>query len=336
LNLARLIRAGGLSPSTFFRYARHRDLGEPLWSPPGRPPVNIPDLDVIRELIQNQWDGQRHRLRGAAKIRQQYPEIPADVLRQLIAEVKAELCRNRAHAMLMVRHCEPHLIWSMDIFEYHYRDITFHVLQVLDVGSRFKFEPAVKIGAFSGVEVAAHLQMLCRQHEPPLFLKRDNGSNLNAATVENILRMFALIPLNSPPAYPQYNGVMERSQQEIQRYLRVMFTDHDVRDVFASGVYSAIDRANQRRRPVLNGKAAWEVFGGYFKHYNKREREAIYNEIKATAQVLLEAGADEVKNIAATAAAAWRQAVRKWLEDHHCIELYRHGKPLRQPTPCQA
>ena len=91
MNLARLIRAGGLSPSTFFRYAQHRDLGEPLWSPPGRPPVNIPDLDVIRELIQNQWDGQRHRLRGAAKIRQQYPEIPADVLRQLIAEVKAEL-----------------------------------------------------------------------------------------------------------------------------------------------------------------------------------------------------------------------------------------------------
>jgi AcrR family transcriptional regulator len=336
LNLARLIRACGLPPSTFFRYLRRRDLGEPLWSPRGRPPVNIPDLDLVKELLKSQWDGQRHRLRGAGKIRRQYPDISAAALARLIAEVKAELCRNRTNTMLMVHYCEPHLIWSMDIFEYHWRDIDFHILQVEDLGSRFKFEPAVKIGAFTGAEVAAHLQMLCRQQEPPLFLKRDNGTNLNAATVENILRMFALIPLNSPPAYPRYNGVMERSQEEIQRYLRRTFTDHDVRDVFASGVYSAIDRANQFRRPILGGKAAWEVFAGYFKHYGKRERESIYDEIMNAAQAMIAAAGATIKNPAAFAAAAWRQAVRQWLEDHHLIVLYRRGQPLRETTPCQA
>jgi len=336
LNLARLIRAGGLCPSSFFRYARRCDLGEPLWSPRGRPPVNIPDLDIIKELLKSQWAGQRYRLRGAGKIRRQYPDIPATVLSRLIAEVKAELCRNHTNSMLMVHYCEPHLIWSMDIFEYRWRDIDFHVLQIEDIGSRFKFEPAVKIGAFTGEEVATHLQRLCREQEPPLFLKRDNGGNLNAETVENILRMFALIPLNSPPAYPQYNGVMERSQEEIKRYLRVMFTDNDIRDVFASGVYSAIDRANHRHRPVLDGKAAHEVFAGYFKHYCKREREAIYEEIMNAAQVIITAGDGVEKNLAAVAASAWRQAVRKWLEDHHFIELYRHGQPLRQSTPCPA
>ena len=70
-------------------------------------------------------------------------------------------------------------------------------------------------GAFTGEEVAEHLNYLMHKHEAPLFLKRDNGSNLNSGEVLSILKMFAVIPFNSPPGFPQFNGVMERSQGEI-------------------------------------------------------------------------------------------------------------------------
>ena len=122
--------------------------------------------------------------------------------------------------MLSVEYCEAHLIWSMDIFEQVHRGVRFHVLQVIDLGSRVKLEPAVKLGAFTGEEVAEHLNYLMHKHEAPLFLKRDNGSNLNSSEVFSILKMFAVIPFNSPPGFPQFNGVMERSQGEIKRYLR--------------------------------------------------------------------------------------------------------------------
>ena len=301
-----------------------------MWSPRGKPPVSIPETDVFKAIVESQWDGQRHRLPGVNGLRRQHPEIPPPVLARLIAEVKAEMLRNQAKATLMVRYCEPHLIWSMDIFQYCYQGINFHVLQVIDLGSRFKFEPAIKVGAFSGPEVADHLNMLCRQHDAPLFLKRDNGSNLNDAGVFDLMQMFAIIPLNSPPGCPQYNGVMERSQGEIKRYLRVTLTDHALRDVFAADVYYSVNRANQRPRPVLDGKTAWKVFTGEFKHYTKREREEIYNEIKnMAADIYLGVDTPPAKQ-PQTVESSWRKAARKWLEKHHFIEPYRDGKPLRQ------
>ena len=136
--------------------------------------------------------------------------------------------------MLSVEYCEAHLIWSMDIFEQVHRGVRFHVLQVIDLGSRVKLEPAVKPGAFTAEEVAEHLNYMKHKHEAPLFLKRDNGSNLNSGEVLSILKMFAVIPFNSPPGFPQFNGVMERSQGEIKRYLRAILKDREELDIVAT------------------------------------------------------------------------------------------------------
>ncbi len=45
-----------------------------------------------------------------------------------------------------------------------------------------------------GDEVAAHLNALFEDHGPPLFLKRDNGGNLNHTLVEDLLEAFLVIP----------------------------------------------------------------------------------------------------------------------------------------------
>jgi hypothetical protein len=53
------------------------------------------------------------------------------------------------------------------------------------------------------------LEQLFLHDGPPLVLKRDNGSNLNHQAVDEVLARYLVIPLNSPPHYPPYNGAME-------------------------------------------------------------------------------------------------------------------------------
>ncbi len=57
--------------------------------------------------------------------------------------------------------------------------------------------------------------------------------------------MFAVIPFNSPPGFPQFNGVMERSQGEIKRYLRAILKDREELDSFAVAVHLSVEQANQ-------------------------------------------------------------------------------------------
>jgi hypothetical protein len=47
-------------------------------------------------------------------------------------------------------------------------------------------------------------------------LKRDNGSNLNQPAVDEVLARYLVVPLNSPPQYPPYNGGMERAVRELK------------------------------------------------------------------------------------------------------------------------
>ena len=162
------------------------------------------------------------------------------------------------------------------------------MLQVIDLGSRMKLEPVIKPGAFTGEEVAEHLNYLMHKHEAPLFLKRDNGSNLNSSEVLSILKMFAVIPFNSPPGFPQFNGVMERSQGEIKRYLRAILKDREELDSFAVAVHLSVERANRRRRAVLAGKNAWERWKEEFPHFTRRERGSVYLEIKRLAEWIWE------------------------------------------------
>ena len=198
----------------------------------------------------------------------------------------------------------------------------FHVLQVIDLGSRVKLEPAVKLGAFTGEEVAEHLNYLMHKHEAPLFLKRDNGSNLNSSEVFSILKMFAVIPFNSPPGFPQFNGVMERSQGEIKRYLRAILKDREELDAFAVAVHLSVERANRRRR------AAQERWEEEFSHFTRRERESIYLEIKRLAEWILETATRKKQLRKDAGAHAWRIAIQRYLESNEYIRLFRDGRVL--------
>ena len=245
--------------------------------------------DVILQLLkQQQLRGNRHRLRAVSVVHAQHPEYSTRRFQELANKLRLKLLRRERKSMLSVEYSEAHLIWSMDIFEQVHRGVRFHMLQVIDLGCRMKLKPAVKPGAFAGEEVAEHLNYLKHKHEVPLLLKRDNGSNLNSNKVFSILKMFAVIPFNSSPGFPQFNGVMERSQGKIKRYLRAIQKDREELDSFAVMVHVSVERANQCRRAVLAGKSAWERWEEEFLHFIRREQESVYLEIKRLAEWIQE------------------------------------------------
>ena len=285
--------------------------------------------EVILQLLKKQQKhGKRQRLCAVSVVHAKHPEYSARRFQELANELRNRLRRGERKSMLSVEYCEAHLIWSMDIFEQIHRGVRFHVLQVIDLGSRMKLEPAVKVGAFTGEEVAEHLNYLMHKHEAPLFLKRDNGSNLNSGEVLSILKMFSVIPFNSPPGFPQFNGVMERSQGEIKRYLHAILKNKEELDSFTVAVHLSVERANRRRRAVLAGKCAWECWDEEFPHFTRRERESVYLEIKRLAEGILETFPRKKRMRRDAGAHAWRTAIQRYLESKEYIRLFRDGRNL--------
>ena len=327
--LKRFILGGQLSVSTFFRYEHRAALGQPLWGPRGKPRAVTMEDEVILQLLKKQQKhGKRQRLCAVSVVHAKHPEYSARRFQELANELRNRLRRGERKSMLSVEYCEAHLIWSMDIFEQIHRGVRFHVLQVIDLGSRMKLEPAVKVGAFTGEEVAEHLNYLMHKHEAPLFLKRDNGSNLNSGEVLSILKMFSVIPFNSPPGFPQFNGVMERSQGEIKRYLHAILKNKEELDSFTVAVHLSVERANRRRRAVLAGKCAWECWDEEFPHFTRRERESVYLEIKRLAEGILETFPRKKRMRRDAGAHAWRIAIQRYLESKEYIRLFRDGRNL--------
>jgi transposase InsO family protein len=105
-------------------------------------------------------------------------------------------------------------VWAMDPAEYAGQ--TWNL--VSDLASRFRFTVRLSVH-LPAEQVAADLKALFERHGAPLFLKRDNGSNLVNAAVDAVLAEFGVIPLNSPRYYPRYNGAIENGQRELKTWL---------------------------------------------------------------------------------------------------------------------
>ena len=146
--------------------------------------------------------------------------------------------------------------------------------------------------------------------------KSENASNVNCQIY------------NSPPGFPQFNGVMERSQGEIKRYLRAILKDREELDAFAVAVHLSVERANRRRRAVLAGKSAQERWEEEFSHFTRRERESIYLEIKRLAEWILETFPRKKRLRKDAGAHAWRIAIQRYLESKEYIRLFRDGSEL--------
>jgi hypothetical protein len=161
-------------------------------------------------------------------------------------------------------------------------------------------------------------------------LKRDNGSNLNHQAVDEVLARYLVMPLNSPPYYPPYNGGMECAVRELKTPLREKILAHGPlpeSQVQAWAEVLAHD-LNHRSRGCLDGHIACRIFQDakpVLKAYTLRKRREIFDWIQELTQTLIEVSAVHTQR---QVEAAWRLAVETWLQTNGVITITQNQKVL--------
>lgn len=206
------------------------------------------------------------------------------------------------------------VVWAMDSAQID----NFRWNLVTDLASRFRFELTTN-SELPAALIANQLTNLFEQHGAPLVLKRDNGSNLCAPAVNEVLDAFGVIPLNSPLHYPRFNGSVEYAQRELKACAAALVGQGTPLD---AAIEIAPHLINARPRPVLGGRTATEVFFAarsmFQQQFTLEKRKEIKNSIEENADCIR----DRMKTCGHHAhAAAWRQAMEEWLVNSGVITV---------------
>lgn len=316
-----LCSRAGLDYSCFMRWRRRSIGGEEPVRRPGPSKVEPVDMQLLvkQVLVMNHHV---QRTDGTGELyREHRDEISRRDLNALVREERERRKKERAERQYHIAWHVPRLVWAMDDTQYRpdkqYPAARMHNVQ--DLGSRFKFGPLVGLKPATGPDIAAHLAELIDRYGPPLFLKRDNGGNLNHTEVDELLESMLILPLNSPCYYPQYNGSMERCQKEIKTILSRHAKTPDA--FLAIQAEMDIHELNHTRRTDLKN-TPWGVFESgrdYARSFTRRKRKEVYDTIQSKTLELI-----DTKSYKADV--AWRRAVRAWLMEHRFITVSRNGK----------
>jgi hypothetical protein len=220
----------------------------------------------------------------------------------------------------------PNVAWSMDPCEYGGRDASgakVYLNHMQDLASRYKFSPMTG-NVPCGEEIAGYLAATFDRFGAPLFLKRDNGGNLNHAAVNHVLADYFVIPVNSPAHYPPYNGAIEEAQTELKNGLAAKLAyrsscPREHLDVYAATVEHDL---NHQSRPCLKGRNACQTYFTGKRTFTKWERRDAYVWV-ANVQSDMLCSREGVQP-----QAAWRIAVEAWLRMKGFITVTINGKVL--------
>ncbi|MEI6415376.1 MAG: transposase family protein, partial [Pseudomonadota bacterium] len=218
-----LCAAATLAYPTFMRWHGRLARGEPVLQKPGPKPIGELHLADLQAQLRGLKHGS-HRSQGAPALYAEHrSQISRRAFQDLLAATRREVLRERQADQRRIHWHVPGAVWSVDPTELVLtRDgqrQKLRLLPVLDLASRYKLLPLIG-DRLPGEVVAARLDELFHHHGAPLVLKRDNGSNLNDPAVDEVLSRWLVLPLNSPPHYPPYNGGIERSQRDLKSALR--------------------------------------------------------------------------------------------------------------------
>ena len=258
----RLCEALGLSYASFRRWQHRLEHGQPAIFKPGPHKVAPLKLEELRVDLYHLKHG-RQRSRGVGSLYQQYQDqISRRDLQVLTDTVRRELAHQHQAELHHITWQVPGLVWSLDDAELaRFAHHKLHLHQVQDLASRYKFTPWVGERVL-GETVAVHLEQLFSRHGPPLVLKRDNGSNLNQQAVDEVLTRYLVIPLNSPPHYPPYNGGIECAVRELKTPLRekILASGPITESQVQAWAEVLAHELNHRSRGCLDGHIACRVF----------------------------------------------------------------------------
>ncbi|MDD5708424.1 MAG: hypothetical protein PHR35_21090 [Kiritimatiellae bacterium] len=335
--------AAGTPLRSIRRWRGRQRCGTPLLSVPGPAKVAPLELETLMSDLMMLAHG-RHRTTGTGALYERFREqLSRRVIGELAELLRREYWRRTDAEKRRIVWLTPGLVWSMDDMEMLAVELglnmpgKFYWNQMRDLASRYQFEPLTSATLATGEIVAARLKAMFAKYGPPLVMKQDNHGNLNNVLVDAVRSEYLVIPLNSPPHYPPYNGSMEKGQDEFQKVLRGKFvgrkwpvmTEEDAINVLQLGSEVAAHDLNQRLRPCLKGISSRHCFevGKQDRkyYYDRNQRREVFEDIRAMASLAMA----ETKLTGRRAAdAAWRLAVETWLRREGHITISVGGKVL--------
>ena len=169
-----------------------------------------------------------------------------------------------------------------------------HLVQ--DLGSRYKLRVLGDEVLARGERIAENLVDLFDRYGAPLIFKRDNGSNLNHHAVNEVFGEFGVIPLNSPPHYPPYNGGIERAQLEMKWELEARIGGAEVcARIFRLQCEVSGHEMNHKRRRSLGWQTACQALTSsqpWVRLFGRRERKEVFDRVVSSAGELAHARDD--------------------------------------------
>ena len=216
------------------------------------------------------------------------------------------------------------LVWSMDDTLYKYPDANGDPLwihHVRDIGAHYSFQPISGPSLLRGTEVGANILSIAKKNVASIFLKRDNGANLNTPDVDDALAELCIIPFNSPVAMPTYNGAMERSQGTLKAELEIQLGTVPIwySDSVEPFVRAAAHAINHSPLPTFGDSTACFYRATNQVQFTKSERKRIYETVYMMRDTILEGTGNTL-----SPKVALRRAIVIWLKRNELISINRH------------
>jgi transposase InsO family protein len=328
-DVRKISTAIGVGYRRLLRWRQRVRAGQPALTSPGPKKAGPLPLAQLKAEIAALSHGLRRSRATLALYARNRDAISRRDLAQLVGQERVRQAQARRQSCKRITWHQPNLAWAIDATErgrdQHGRKLYIHAVQ--DLCTRYRFKPLPALES-KGMAIAEHLDRLFQRHDPPLFLKRDNGSPLNDEAVDAVLARHGVIPLNSPARYPQYNGAMENGIRQIQSALGeclVRPTRWDP-DAIAPYLLAVQHNLNCRPRRSLHGHSACEAYHHQPRvRYSQRDRLATFEWIRIHA-------IDRINQLETvdhrSVLAAWRAAAETWLRCQGLITVSINQKVL--------
>jgi len=304
----------GLLPcATVLRWRARSQAGAPVVEAPGAKKKQSVDVQIVKSKIAELVHG-RQRTAGTTALHQQFAGV---ISRRRFQELVAQERQNIVDDMKRIQWLLPGAAWSIDTTEYGPDKIKITPLR--DLASKYQLPTPLVEAREDGKKIALYLDLMFKREGAPMFLKRDWGSPLNSTEVDEVLMAHQVLPLNSPPGYPRYNGSMERSMRDLhdaidERLLNSLTVPLSVE------VELATHQLNHRRLRSLSQRTPCQVYHDPAKRLRLHgaSRQRIFREVFEQFWHCLQCM--PVRNLHTTRA-AWRLVVETWLRRQHWITV---------------
>jgi len=327
----RVCAAVRLNHSRFKRWKKRLARGEPGIKLPGPKKVVPIEPGVLQREMENLHHCRKQSHGTLGIIRTLSYGISRRELLYHVAMARYDAYKEHERNMRRIHWLISGAVWSMDDSEF-YRDIQGnkqYLHNMYALGSSYRFR-SIAGDMACGESIAGNLAAQFDQYGPCLFLKRDNAGNLNHGAVNDVLKEYYVMPLNSPSYYPQYNGSMESSQTDLKAAIRDRLSPYDTCTLteLDSCAEAASHDLNHRSKRSLKGRTPCQAFlesMTRLKKYTKRKRREIYELILEHTDRIFNRMRD---NTTKAFQSAYRIAVETWLRKNGFIFVTIGGKVL--------